>query len=125
MRWRKNKSTSLFALIVGQSLGLDAMFGGQRADLIVGWVKSRTCGGVGKVASAGWKSRKERDELTPREAYHATFRRCQSSALTKTKKMLKIEGGPSKSMKTKGQISDKMEYPNKYLKTSELHRITY
>ena len=39
--------------------------------------------------------------------------------------MLKIEGGPSKLMKTNGQISDKIEYPSKYLKTSELYEISY
>ena len=35
-RRRKNKSTSLFALIIGQSVGLDARFGGQRAGLMFG-----------------------------------------------------------------------------------------
>ena len=36
-----------------------------------------------------------------------------------------MKGGPNKLMKTTGQISDKIEYPNKYLKTSELYEISY
>ena len=30
---------------------------------------------------------------------------------------------PDKLMKTNGQISDKIRYPDKYLKTSELYKI--
>ena len=55
----KNRSTSLFPLIIGQSVGLDTRFGDQIASLTIGGVKSRTRGRVGKVAPAGGKSREE------------------------------------------------------------------
>ena len=55
----KKQEHLLFPLIIGQSVGLGARFGGQVASPTVGRVKSRTRGGVANVAPAGWKSRKE------------------------------------------------------------------
>ena len=45
--------------MIGQSVDLDARFGDQIASLMTGCAKSRTRGGVGRVAPAGWKSREE------------------------------------------------------------------
>ena len=58
-RVREKGSEHLFPLMIGQSVGLDARFGGQITGLTVGRVKSRTRGGVEEVAPAGWKSREE------------------------------------------------------------------
>jgi len=50
---------AIFPLMIGQSVGLDARFGGQIAGLMVGGVELRTRGGVWKVAPSGEKSREE------------------------------------------------------------------
>jgi hypothetical protein len=100
-------------LIIGQSVGLDARFGGQIAPLKVGGVESRTRGGWGKLLQrAGSSERKRRIDLFERP-HKATFYRCQSSPLTKDKKTSKMKGGPNKLMKTNGQFSDKMSEANK------------
>ena len=54
-RRTKNRSTSLFPLMIRQPVSLDTRFGDQIASLTTGGVKSRTRGGVGRVAPAGWK----------------------------------------------------------------------
>jgi hypothetical protein len=41
------------------------------------------------------------------------------------KKTSKMKDDPNKLMKTQGQISDKIEYPDEYMKTNELYEIAY
>ena len=55
----KNRSTSLFPLIIGQSVSLDARFGDQIASPMhwLSQIAHPRC--VAKVAAAGWKSREE------------------------------------------------------------------
>jgi hypothetical protein len=38
--------------------------------------------------------------------------------------MSKIEGGPNKLLKIKGEINDKMSYPNEFMKINHLSNIS-
>ncbi len=71
-RRRKNRSNSVFPLMIGQSVGLDGRFGGQIASLIVGRAESRTRGGWGKsLPQAGSRERKRRiDPFESRRKRH-------------------------------------------------------
>jgi len=70
---------------------------------------------------AGSRERKRR--IDPPKAVQIDILSMPTKPLTRIKKMSKMKGGPNKSMKTKGQISDKMLEATKYLKTKWLHKI--
>jgi len=72
----------------------------------------------GKGSSAGLELTRGRDELTVRKAVKSDILAMPIKPAHQNKKTSKMKGGPTKLMKTNGQISDKMEYPSKYLKKS-------
>ena len=88
---QKKKGTSLFPLILGQSVGLDTRFGDQIAYLIVGRVKSRTRNGVGG-RSRGREVAKGRDELTVRKAVQSDILSMLINPTHQNKKNIKNEG---------------------------------
>jgi hypothetical protein len=79
----------------------------------------------GKSRFAGREVARGRDELTARKAVQSDILSMPIKPAHENKKTSKMKDDPSKLMKTNGQISDKIEYPNKYLKTSELYEISY
>ena len=90
-RRRKNSSTSLFRLIIGQSLGLDARFGDQIASFTLGWVKSRARGGVEK-SPLGREVARGRDELTARKDVQGDILAMLIEPTPQNKKDVKNEG---------------------------------
>jgi hypothetical protein len=79
----------------------------------------------GKGRFAGREVARGRDELTARKAAQSDILSMPASPSHQNKKTSKMKGGPNKLMKTNGQISDKIEYPDEYMKTNELHEISY
>jgi hypothetical protein len=75
--------------------------------------------------SAGREVARGTDELTVRKAAQSDILSMPVKPTHQNKKTSKMKDDPSKLMKTNGQVSDKMEYPNKYLKHNELYKISY